>query len=462
VKADLNTTLGETASRCGGRILAGDPHLVIRTVTSDSRELGEASLFVPLIGDRFDGHDFISALAGESKIAAFLTMRENHAGIARSTGTAAILCADTLSALGSIAAGHRDRIDPVIIGVTGTNGKTTTKELIHSMAALRHHALKNVKNYNNEIGVPFTLLGLAEFNDMAVIEMGMNHSGELDRLSRIVRPDMAVITNVGEGHLEFLGSVENVAYAKAEIMHGMEPGSLVFINRDTDCFGLLADQAAKAGLRVRTFGLGVDADLFPSSYRLSRESVELEISGKALKAPLYGIHNLYNVLAAVSVGVEIGLDMRDIQSALDRFQNVGGRSQIVDRGYIVIDDTYNSNPLSTRYALRSAAEVFPGSRKIAVLSDMKELGRHAESFHEECGREAAHRGMSLLYLWGEMAAHYRTGAVRAGMQSDSVVVFGSKSDLAQSLKQELREKDVVLVKGSRSMKMEEIVKEITA
>ena len=461
MKAEFHISLKDAAGLCGGTVMAGDPAILIKSVSSDSRDLGEASLFVPLVGERFDGHDFIARLAAEKKIAAFLTMKKEHAEITDSTGVPAVLCADTLAALGSLASGHRQRVNSRVIGITGTNGKTTTKELLHALLSPRYNTLKNIKNYNNEIGVPFTLLSLEPGHEFAVIEMGMNHSGELDRLSRIVRPDISVITNVGEGHLEFLGSVENVAYAKAEIMHGMKPGSVIFVNRDSICFDILMGQAEKFSLRVKTFGLDTTADIFPSAYRLLPESIEVVVSGVSLKAPLCGIHNVYNLLAALSVVLELGMDAGDIQASLDSFENISGRSQIINREYSVIDDTYNANPLSTKYALRSISEIFPDRRKIAVLSDMKELGAHAPSYHFSCGREAVERGVELLYLWGEMAQEYRKGALKAGMPEESLHVFESKDDLSRSLKKEIRSGDVILVKGSRSMKMEEIVRDIT-
>jgi UDP-N-acetylmuramoyl-tripeptide--D-alanyl-D-alanine ligase len=461
MKARFATTLGEAAALCGGSVLCGDPGLEIRSVTSDSRDLGEASLFVPIAGERFDGHDFIASLASEKKIAAFLTMNSAHRDLARETGAGAILCQDSLAALGSLASGHRARINPRVIGITGTNGKTTTKELVHAMGGRKFHALKNIKNYNNEIGVPFTLLGLEPAHRVAVIEMGMNHSGELERLSRMTRPDLAVITNVGEGHLEFLGSVENVARAKAEIMRGMSPGSTIVLNRDTECFDILAERARAADVRVHTFSLEGEADYRPSAYRLFSNSIEVDFGGCTFAAPLYGIHNVYNLVAALAVALEWGINPEEIERSLVSFAGVAGRSEIIKGDYCVIDDTYNANPLSTRYALRSAAEVFVHHRKIAVLSDMKELGPHGPSFHIACGAEAARRGMDMLFLWGDMAEQYRDGALGAGMPEASVRVFETKDDLCRSLKGEIRGGDVVLVKGSRSMKMEEIVREIT-
>lgn len=461
MKVAFNASLAEIAGMSGGTLMTGSPASAISSISSDSRDIDLDSLFVPLVGERFDGHDFIRNLCEEKKTAAFLTMKKEYASIAEENNIGAVLCADTLTALGSIAAAHRRRMSPCIVGITGTNGKTTTKELVYAFLKEHAGALRSEKNYNNEIGVPFTLLGLRKEHRLAVIEMGMNHSGELQRLSAIVRPDIAVITNVGEGHLEFLGSVENVAYAKAEIMTGMTPGSVIFLNRDSECFELLFEQARKSDLHVKSFGLTGKADYYPQEYHLSEHDIEMIFRGERIKAPLYGLHNVYNILAALAVALEIGIAMPVIVDSIKNFDDVGGRSSIIDRGYIIIDDTYNANPLSTRYALKSAAQIFKNRKKIAVLSDMKELGKHAESFHREIGKEVALSGFDVLCLWGSFAEVYRDGAVRGGMAAESVHLFDDKKEMMSFLKKNLTTDDIVLVKGSRSMGMEEVVRDIT-
>jgi UDP-N-acetylmuramoyl-tripeptide--D-alanyl-D-alanine ligase len=458
---EYTSTVERIAAACGGRVSTGSGRTVIESVTTDSRELGRNSLFVPLVGEKFDGHDFIVALSEKGSISSYLSMKEGFTGTAGRTGVAEILCADTLAALGSMAAAHRDDLDPVVVGITGTNGKTTTKELVYAILSARRKCLKNVKNYNNEIGVPMTLLGLDGTHEMAIIEMGMNHAGELDRLSRIAKPDLSLVTNVGEGHLEYLGSVENVALAKSEIMNGMKPGSTVIINRDMACFDLVKRMARKTDLVVKTFGLTDAADVYPDSYRLDRESLSVVYEGEEIAAPLYGIHNVYNLMAAIAVVREYHVEPSAIGPALAGFVNVDGRSQVIDRGYLVINDCYNSNPMSLVYALRSAGKIFPERRKIAVLSDMKELGEFARSAHLDGGKAVAENGFDLLLTWGDMARYYAEGAAGAGLDPDRVRQFAGKDELARFLKDILDENDVVLIKGSRSMKMEDVVHVLT-
>ena len=457
MKGTFKTTTGEIAEITGGKLISGSPDILIETVSTDSRETGDNTLFIPIIGDKFDGHDFIDQLSSEGKIVCSLTMKEGYQKTASDSGTALIFCDNTLSALGRIGRFHRERFRPVTIGVTGTNGKTTTKELVYTVLSAVYKTHKNVKNYNNEIGVPFTLLQLDKSHEAAVIEMGMNHSGEIERLSRMVSPDIGVITNVGAGHLEFLGSMENVAFAKSEIMKGMKKGSTLIVNHDIECFHIIKKLAEENGLKLFTFGLDSASDLRPNSFSLTAGKTVVVYKNETVSVPLYGKHNVYNILAALAVAEILNIKIPLAAAALSKFENVGGRSEIIDREYTVINDTYNSNPLSSLFALESLCEVFPGRRKIAVLADMKELGESSCLYHVKVGEFAGSRKFNLLLLYGEMAAYYEKGALSAGMDSSSVKIFDSKEGIAVYLKGFLIKEDVVLVKGSRSMKMEEIV-----
>jgi UDP-N-acetylmuramoyl-tripeptide--D-alanyl-D-alanine ligase len=389
-------------------------------------------------------------------------MKKDHEKFASDSKTALISCNDTLSALGKLGKFHRDRFKPVTVGVTGTNGKTTTKELIYLALSSKYKTLKNIKNYNNEIGVPFTLFKLNENYEAAVIEMGMNHKGEIERLSLMSSPDIGVIVNIGAGHLEFLGSIENVALAKSEIVKGMKPGSTLIVNRDTECFHIIEEIAKEHNIKLFTFGLGREADLYPESYRLSPIKTEVIYNGKSISFPLYGKHNVYNILATLSVAKILDIDITDVSDAILNFKNVGSRSEIIDRGFTVIDDTYNSNPLSSQFALESICDVFPEKRKIVVLADMKELGESSSACHVKVGEIAGAKKFDLLIFYGEMAKYYEKGALSAGADSGAVKIFDSKDDIVVFLKGCLKENDIVLIKGSRSMKMEDVVSKLIA
>jgi len=457
VKGEFKITSGELARIIGGEIVAGKDDILIETITTDSRELGDKNLFVPIIGEKFDGHSFIEELFATNKILCALTMKDGYEAAAVNNNKVLIKCSDTLEALGKIAKFHRDKFNPVVVGITGTNGKTTTKELVACALSSKFNTLKNIKNYNNEIGVPFTLLQLNSSHEAAVVEMGMNHPGEIERLSNMVSPDLAVITSIGAGHLEFLGTVENVAYAKSEIICGMKKGSTLAINRDTECFHIAEEQALKNGINLVTFGLSDDSILKPDHVKLTVDSINMKYKGIDFSVPLYGKHNVYNLMAAIAVSEILSLDLHLVRDSLCQFENVGGRSEIIDKGFIVINDTYNSNPLSSLFALESLCEVFPDRKKFAVLADMKELGELAPLYHIKVGEFVANRNFKELLLFGEMSDYYEKGALSAGMKPDRILKFDDKLMISDYLLPKLCDRDVVLVKGSRSMKMEDVV-----
>lgn len=457
MKESVNMSLAAIADVCEGSITAGESNMIVSNITSDSRASDVGSLFVALKGNTFDGHDFVAELIAKREVKAVLVQKQGFEGAAAKNGIGVVICKDTRQALGKIAKRHRNSFNPKVIAVTGTNGKTTTKELIAAVLQSKFRIHKSEKNYNNDIGLPFAVLGLQPEHEVAVFEIGMNHSGEIAALSEIVRPNIGLITCVGEGHLEFLGSVENVARAKMEIVQSMESGSLLILNRDSLYFDLMAELAVGSGMRIKTFGLQDNADIYPTEYSITAEQTAIIYSGEEISAPLYGIHNVYNLLATVAAAQEFGFTAADIKGALADFNLLDGRSQIFDRGYIVINDTYNSNPLSSRYAIRSMKEIFPERRKIAVLSDMKELGEASAKCHRDIGRLIAAEDIDLLCVWGDMADEYVEGGAMEGLNRCRVLDFNTKQDLITYLRENITKQDVVLIKGSRSMKMEEVV-----
>ena len=456
MRVNRELTVGEIARMSGGKLLCGDPSFAVGSITTDSRDLDTRSFFVPLKGERFDGHDFIPGLLEEGRLSAFLTARPELEIRAREAGAAAVHCSDTLSSYGLMARHHRTSMGAKVIGITGTSGKTTVKELLCAMLRAEHPCHKNEKNFNNEIGVPHALLGIEKTHRFAVIEMGMNHTGEIERLSKMAAPDLAVITSVGEGHLEFLGTVENVARAKAEIMTGMTRGSGVLINADSSSLDIILDIAGELGMEVSLYSLRGEAEISPDSYSMDLGGLVLSYRGEEYRAPLYGTHNASNLLAALAAALELGIAPASIRRALGDLGHMSMRSEIIDRGFVIINDTYNSNPLSAESALESAAAAAGGRGKIAVLSDMKELGEKAALYHRELGKKVAAAGFDALYTWGELAEEISTGAREAGM-TESVEHFSEKEALIAALKKRLTGDDIVLVKGSRSMKMEEVV-----
>ncbi len=456
MKAPYLSTIGEIARVSGGILLSGDPSRRVKSITTDSRDLDDDCVFVPIKGVKFDGHDFIAELVSSRKIIGFLTERDGFTDIALRYKVAAILCDSSLSAYGAIARTHRMMMPAKVIGITGTNGKTTTKELLWALLSSSYRCHKNEKNFNNEIGVPHALLGLSADHAFAVIEMGMNHAGEIARLSHIVQPDVAIITSVGEGHLEFLGSVENVAKAKAEIICGMKPDSLLYVNADSPHVEIVEEAARERGVRMKTFALDAKADIMPEKMSPGAHEVAIVYRGESYRAPLYGMHNVYNLLIALAIALDFGVTPAKAKEALSRIEPVDKRSEIIECGFTVINDTYNSNPLSAASALISAERIFPNARKIAVLSDMKELGKESARYHRELGRRVARHEFFALYSWGEFSRDIIEGACEAGMPADNARDFSEKEEMIAALLKTVKQGDVVLIKGSRSMKMEEV------
>ncbi len=456
MRVNLETTVGDLVRMSGGKLLCGDPSFTVGSISTDSRDLDSQSFFIPLKGEKFDGHDFIPGLLEAGRLSAFLTARSGFEARAREAGAATVLCDDTLVSYGHMAHAHRASMGAKVIGITGTSGKTTVKELLWVMLSSEYSCHKNEKNYNNEIGVPHALLGIQKDHRFAVIEMGMNHSGEIERLSKMAGPDLAVITSVGEGHLEFLGTVENVALAKGEIMSGMKKGSRLFINADSRRLDIILDAAKERGMEVALYSLHRGAMISPDSYSTDLGGVSLSYRGEEYRAPLYGIHNASNLLAALAVALELGIAPASIRRALENLGHLSMRSEVIDRGYVIINDTYNSNPLSAESALESVAAAAGNRKKIAVLSDMKELGEKTAWYHRELGKKVAAAGFDVLYTWGELAEEIAGGAREAGM-AGRAEHFADKEALITALKNRLTENDIILVKGSRSMKMEEVV-----
>lgn len=455
---EYNRKLGEIADILGAELDDKYKENRITEISSDSRELGALTLFVPLVGEKFDGHTFVEFLCRDKKIAAYLTSRKELLSVGQAIGIPGIYVSDTLAALAQIGREYRLKFNPLMIGLTGTNGKTTTKELLWTILNHFKPTHKNVKNYNNEIGVPFTLLQLNDNYKQAVIEMGMNHLGEIDRLTKTVLPDMALITNVGEGHLEFLGTLDNVAIAKSEIMHGLKKGSTIFLNADSNGYNFLVDKANTLELKVISYGLTNAATYKAAEYSIGENGVTLKLNNIDYAVNLYGLHNIYNLLSAVAVALELGYDPAGINEALTAFENVGMRSQIIRHDdYLIINDTYNANPLSTRAALSSLGAMNVVGRRIAILSDMKELGDAARECHLSIGHDVVNNKVDLLYTWGDMAELINEGAENAGMLKSQSNHAKDKQELISNIKMTLRQGDVVLIKGSRSMKMEEVV-----
>ncbi|MBR6740851.1 MAG: UDP-N-acetylmuramoyl-tripeptide--D-alanyl-D-alanine ligase [Clostridia bacterium] len=442
-------TLARVAALIGSGAYTDHPDTVVEGLSADSRSVSRGSLFIPLVGARFDGHDYIDS-AYASGAAAAIT----HKSYSGDCPTVKVY--DTMSALTALAAGYRASFSPIVTGITGSVGKTTTKELTAAVMSRKYTTHKTQGNKNNEIGLPLTLMQLESRHGAAVIEMGMSDFGEISRLSRLARPDIAVITNVGTSHIEFLGSREGIARAKSEIAEGMTEGSDIIIPSDEP---LLKGRKEFQKLKIHTFGLE-NADYTAQNVRLYDDGSEFDIcfEGGSVKACLRyaGRHNVLNALAAFAAGISAGVAPLDAAQGLYDSAPEGVRQRIyTSGGYRIYSDCYNANPESVKVALDVLGD-WKG-RRIAVLGDMLELGDYSEKAHREVGVYAAGKA-DILVVCGGMRGVTASGAAEGGMSAEKI--FTTDSEAAASLLKELsREGDMILFKGSRGMKMEKITDE---
>ncbi len=444
--------LGEIAGRVG--------RVEIKGVSIDSRNIKEGELFVAIKGDRFDGHDFVPDAIKKGAWGALVERTALEHKFSSLGGLRNILpVEDTLYALQEMAHVHRKKFAVPVIGITGSNGKTTTKEMLASILKQKGPVLKNEGNLNNHIGVPLTLLKMKESHWAAVIEMGMSAPGEIDTLARLVAPTVGVITNIGPAHLEFLGTMEKVAQAKGELLDNLEYEAAAVLNADDEYFGVLKKKFAG---RLVTFGIANKADVSASDMRLDKEFSDLTIAAAGARINIrlrtVGTHNVYNALAAAAAAIAVGVPIDAVKFGLDDFEPVAGRSEIKQvEGRTILADYYNANPASMEAALKTLVSLKSGRQAIAVIGDMLELGELSAEAHREVGRTAARQKVDLLITIGELAQYVEKGALEAGMKKEQIIGAPSRENAARLLKQLTRPGDVILIKGSRGMKMEKIL-----
>jgi len=452
-------TVSEIIAAVGGTV-TGSTYGSVLGVSTDSRSVEYGELFVPLRGERFDGHQFIDGVL-ERGVKVVLSEPGRYDLESLPPGTSCITVADTLRALGDLAAFHRSRFSLPVVGITGSNGKTTTKEMLATILACRGEGLKTAGNLNNLIGLPRMVFQLSGTHKWAVLEMGMSEPGEIDRLAEIARPDVGVITNVAPAHLLSMGSVAAVSRAKGELFLRLCQGSTAVLNADDP---LVAELPTPPGVSRISFGLDeadVRAEKIESLGRTGQSFVLTLPSGMVpVKMKVFGRHNIQNALAAAAAAHLLGLGPDEIRKGLESFSPVEKRFSPEEiNGILLIDDSYNANPASMRAALTTVAGLKGEGRGIAVLGDMLELGEASPKEHEEIGRVAA-RCVERLYLLGEMAKSVVRGAVAGGVPAESIVLALSHAEILDDIAGIMRPGDCVLVKGSRGMRMETVAEGI--
>lgn len=434
----------------------------VKGISIDSRNIKEGDLFIALKGDRFDGHDFVPEAIKRGAWGALVersTLESRYQDLGGLRNIVPV--EDTLLALQEMSYMHRKKFALPVVGITGSNGKTTTKEMLACILKRKGPVLKNEGNLNNHIGVPLTLLKLNGGHKSAAVEMGMSAAGEIDLLARIVSPGVGVITNIGPAHLEFLGSMDNVAEAKAELLGNLKPEGTAVLNSDDRYFGFLK---SKFGGKVLSFGIDQQADVMAGDIRQGKDYTDFTVSTGGAKANVrlrtMGAHNIYNALAAAAAATAAGMPLETIKAGLDDFTPVAMRSEIrMVKGRTVLADCYNANPGSVKAALETLITLRPGRKAVAVLGDMLELGENGPEEHRKVGRTAAALGVGSVIALGSLARYILEGAGEAGMQKKGLFAASSHREAAEKLRSESGSGDAVLIKGSRGMKMEKILEE---
>lgn len=451
-------TAGEIISPIQGECASGSTETVFKGLSTDSRKIQKGELFLALKGDRFDGHDYIDQALKNG--AAGIIREGTHTGQVINDAVV-ITVPDTLKALGDLAGWWRHQHKVQIAAITGSAGKTTTKEIASRILELGSGTLKNPGNLNNLIGMPLTLLDLEKKHHRAVLEMGMNQPGEIARLTEIADPDIGLITNVAKAHLEGLGDIKGVAKAKTELIEKISSEGTIVLNGDDQ---LLMETASRFNRKTTTYGFGRDNHIraeMISDTGHGGTSFNLIYRGHSAPARLRvpGKHTLHNALAASAIALCLEEPIDNIVKGLENFEGIKGRFMInhLSGGILLIDDTYNSNPFSLRASLESAKELAAGSRRMIVgLGEMLELGSETVSAHHEAGAMVAEAGASHLFAFGDHAEEMVKGALAEGLSPGNAVIVKSRDEMKSAIKGTLEEGDLVLLKGSRMMALDKV------
>ena len=459
-------TAGDILTPIQGALLQGSPDTVFSGLSTDSRSVGEGVLFWALRGEKHDGHSFVKEAV--SKGAAGVVVQKGRPWSVPPGRAIAILeVPDTLSGLGDLACWWRHQHRVRVIGITGSAGKTTTKEMASAILSLGGATLRNKGNFNNLIGLPLSLFLLSEVHQNAVLEMGMNRAGEIARLTEIADPDVGLITNVAKAHIEGLGSLQGVARAKVELLEKMAKRSRAVLNGDDE---LLMKTAAPLRRETITFGFGSENDVHPDALQnLGREGFSFEIRYEGVVIPLRlrvpGIQNVYNALAASAIALALKEPPERISQGLSVFEGIPGRFTVseLSNGCVLVDDTYNANPHSLKAAMHSLKTLVPeGGRMIVGLGDMLELGDETVPAHVQAGEWVAEIGASYFVALGANASLMIEGARGKGYPSDRSAVAKDHQDMADKIMEGWKTGDLVFLKGSRRVGLDKVVDHLKA
>ncbi|WP_343209982.1 UDP-N-acetylmuramoyl-tripeptide--D-alanyl-D-alanine ligase [Anaerolentibacter hominis] len=464
--------VSEIVTAVQGRLIQGNEDVEISSVSIDSREIGEGCLFVPIIGERVDAHRFLLTAFGNGAAAALISREQEEYA---PDGTY-ILVQDTVAALQDMAAAYRDRFDIPVVGITGSVGKTTTKEMISAALKTEFSVLKTAGNRNSQVGLPLTVLTIEPEHTAAVIEMGMSERGEMEKLARVARPNIAVLTNIGVSHIGQLGSQENIRKEKLNIIDEFKPGDVLILNGDDPLLRELAQGGvsdldektlhAMADIRIVTFSAEGNADYTADDIVTDGEATSFTLRtgdgrSEEIKLSVIGLHNVRNALAALVVSDFMGIPFFLAKQGLKDYRPIKMRGEVKETGGIkIIDDTYNASPDSMKSGI-GVLTALPGlNRRIAVLADVKELGERSEKLHYEVGVFLADQNVDILVTVGAQAREIAR-AVRERGRNMVTASFDQNEEAIAWLKDNIAAGDGILVKGSRGMHTEDIVSALT-
>ncbi|CAB5130658.1 UDP-N-acetylmuramoyl-tripeptide--D-alanyl-D-alanine ligase (EC [Olavius algarvensis associated proteobacterium Delta 3] len=446
----------------GGTCVAGAPDAVFGSIETDSRAIPQDALFVAIRGETHDGHRFVEEAVSAGVRGVVISEAELERFPVSDWAVRGIFCVsvpDTMGALGQLATFIRRLSAIPVVAITGSNGKTSTREMIVSVMSRRYRTLFPERNFNNEVGVPLTLFRLRPDHQWAVLELGMNHFGEIARLTRMCDPDIGVITNIGPAHLEGVGSIEGVMAAKGELLDEMAADKRAVLNADDPRIRTLAERAVQKTLM---YGWDKDADIRAETMASTPNGMSFDLDLAGTRVPIRlntpGPFMVSNALAAAAVGYLAGLTPNEIREGLDAFRPVQGRLNVRNtaKGIHIIDDTYNANPASMAAAIETLQGASRAGRSVMVAGDMKELGNGAADLHRDIGLLCARSNITRLYAAGEFAEQVGAGAAEGGMPPEAIVT-GSRTSIADDLVEWLEPGDWIVVKGSRAMGMEKVV-----
>ena len=458
-------TVEEIASALGGRRISGSADKCVRGLSTDTRKMAPGHLFLALRGERYDGHDFLAEAINAAAAGLIVQSERAIPEELRGNNLVVITVSSTLKALGDLAQWWRRQWGGRVVAITGSNGKSTTKEMAASILSLKANTMKSPGNFNNLIGLPLTILSLEGDHKMAVLEMGMNRPGEIARLTEIAGPDIGLITNVARAHLEGVGGLQGVVKAKAELLGMMPKGSTAILNGDDE---LTAGLASTFRGPVVTFGLGKMNQVRAGNIRKianSTQAFTLSMNSESIrvKINLPGIHNVFNALGGTAVAFCLSVSKELIAQGLEDFRPLQGRFQIIDLngGIRIIDDTYNANPSSLRAALKTIKELKGKEQGLVVgLGEMMELGEETPKYHFDAGQLIAAMGARYLVVLGEHGQQVIEGARKGSMNAAETQLATTHAEMSDAIKAHVRQGDILFLKGSRKVALDKVVEAI--